>query len=261
MIPNSTITMENTGLGDALDISLEVFQASGANFTTGLRSRIDENSFTIQFGSGSVDPLSPTSTSNNSAYACLDPNPKGRVFLDIPLIPAGETAVIRCLAIEGDSKTQIIDDKVFGGPLMKQYQQAMQWLKGKLSIRYEIEGGGPRKEVWEVPETALKEAITNALCHRDYYDKGAKITIEVFKDRVEISNPGGLTSAISPSDFGTRSHSRNPLIFGLFVRIRMVEQVGSGIGRIKDQMKEAKLPQPEFKTDGMFTVVLHRTVE
>ncbi len=68
-------------------------------------------------------------------------------------------------------------------------------------------------------------------------------------------------SAISPSEFGTKSHSRNPLVFGLFVRIRMVEQVGSGIGRIKDQMKKAKLPVPEFKTEGMFTVVLHRAVE
>ncbi|MFD2034014.1 ATP-binding protein [Belliella marina] len=172
-----------------------------------------------------------------------------------------ETAVLRCIAFEKDNKTQIIDDKTFGGPLMNQYQLAIQWLKGKLNVRYEIEGSGPRKEIWEIPETALKEAIINALSHRDYYDKGAKITIELFQDRVEISNPGGLTSAISLADFGTKSHSRNPLIFGLFVRIRMVEQVGSGIGRIKDRMKEAKLPEPLFKTDGMFTVVLHRAVE
>jgi ATP-dependent DNA helicase RecG len=63
------------------------------------------------------------------------------------------------------------------------------------------------------------------------------------------------------AEFGTKSHSRNPLIFGLFVRIHMVEQLGSGIGRIKDQMKVANLPVPIFKTDGMFTAVLHRTVE
>lgn len=169
-----------------------------------------------------------------------------------------ETAVIRCIAFEGLNKTQIIDDKVYGGPLMKQYEQAMQWLKGKLDVRYEIEGSGPRKEVWEVPETALKETIINALSHRDYYDRGAKTTIELFEDRIEVSNPGGLTSAISLTDFGTKSHSRNPLIFGLFVRIRMVEQVGSGIGRIKDQMKAAKLSEPLFKTAGMFTVVLQR---
>lgn len=171
-----------------------------------------------------------------------------------------ETAVIRCIAFEGKTKTTIIDDKFYGGALIRQYEQAMQWLKGKLNVRYEIEGGGPRKEHWEIPETAFKEAIINALSHRDYYDKGARITIELFEDRVEISNPGGLTSAIAPSEFGTKSHSRNPLIFGLFVRIDMVEQVGSGVGRMKDVLKEAKLPAPEFKMDGMFTVVFHRMI-
>ena len=70
-----------------------------------------------------------------------------------------EKAVIRCISFEGTTKTQIIDDKVFGGPLMDQYKQAMQWLKGKLDVRYEIEGSGPRKEFWEIPETAFKEAI------------------------------------------------------------------------------------------------------
>ena len=70
-----------------------------------------------------------------------------------------------------------------------------------------------------------------------------------------------LTSAISPSEFGTKSHSRNPLIFGLFVRIKLVEQVGSGIGRMKDVLKKAKLPTPEFKMDGMFTVVFNRVKE
>ena len=125
-------------------------------------------------------------------------------------------------------------------------------------MRYEIDGGGPRKEHWEIPETALKEAIINALAHRDYYDKGARISIEVFPDRVEITNPGGLSNAITEAEFGTKSHSRNPLIFGLFVRINMVEQIGSGIGRIRDLITKAKLPQPQFKTEGMFTVVFSR---
>lgn len=172
-----------------------------------------------------------------------------------------DKAVVRCLAFELNNKTNIIDDKVFGGPLMYQYQQAMQWLKGKLSVRYEIHGGGPRKETWEIPETVFKEAIINALTHRDYYDKGARITIELFPDRVEIVNPGGLVSAIPPEEFGFRSHSRNPLLFGLFERMDMVEQVGSGIGRIQDDMKSAELPEPVFNTKGMFSVIFHRRVQ
>jgi len=150
-----------------------------------------------------------------------------------------DSTVIRCIAFEGSNKTQIIDDKIFGGPLIKQYDQAMQWLKGKLDVRYEIEGSGPRKEVWEIPKTALKESIINALSHRDYYDKGAKIAVELFKDRVEVRNPGGLTSAISPTEFGTKSHSRNPLIFGLFVRMYPYGRT-SGFGNKPDKGPDEK---------------------
>ena len=174
-----------------------------------------------------------------------------------------DKAIIRCIAFEGTDKRFIIDDKPFGGNLYEQYMQSMQWLKRKLNVRYDIEGqgGGPRKEIWEIPETVFKEAIINALSHRDYYDKGAVILVEVYNDRVEISNPGGLVSAISESEFGKRSHSRNPLIFGLFARMHLVEQVGSGIGRIKDFMKNAQLPEPVFQKEGIFTVSLKRPTQ
>ena len=96
------------------------------------------------------------------------------------------------------------------------------------------------------------------MAHRDYYEKGARITIELFADRVEISNPGGLVSGIPRNEFGKRSLSRNPLIFGLFERIRMVEQIGSGIVRMRDLVKDAGLTPPEFTMDGMFTVIFRR---
>lgn len=133
-------------------------------------------------------------------------------------------------------------------------------IKAKRNVRYAIEGTGsqPRKKLWEIPETVFKEAIINALAHRDYYDKGARITIEVFNDRVEVSNPGGLISGIPKNEFGKRSLSRNPLIFGLFERIRMVEQVGSGISRMRDLMIEENLTPPEFNTEGIFTATFRR---
>ncbi len=171
-----------------------------------------------------------------------------------------EKAVIRCIAFDGIDKRFIEDDKLMTGSLYNQYLQAMSWLKKKIDVRYDIEGAGsqPRKEIWEIPETVFKEAIINALAHRDYYDKGARITIEIFNDRVEISNPGGLISGIPKNEFGKRSLSRNPLIFGLFERIRMVEQIGSGISRMRELMIEANLTEPEFNTEGIFTVTLRR---
>jgi ATP-dependent DNA helicase RecG len=171
-----------------------------------------------------------------------------------------EKAVIRCIAFKGTDKRYIIDDKIMAGTLYQQFLKSMHWLHSKLDVRYDIEGEGskPRKEFWEIPETVFKEAIINSLAHRDYYDKGGRITIELFDDRVEISNPGGLVSAISKNDFGKRSLSRNPLIFGLFERMRMVEQIGSGISRMRDLMKNDGLTPPEFNIDGMFTVTFRR---
>ena len=100
--------------------------------------------------------------------------------------------------------------------------------------------------------------MLNALSHRDYYDRGSKIMVELFNDKVEITNPGGLVSAIKPDEFGTKSHSRNPLIFGLFNRVDMVEQVGCGIGRITRELEKLGHAKPVYKTEGLFTVVFSR---
>ena len=166
-------------------------------------------------------------------------------------------AITRCVLFKGTTKVYIIDDKSFGGPLYHQYLQAMAWLESKLQIAYKIEGPGPREEIWEIPLTVFKEAIINALSHRDYYEQGATITIEMFDDRVEVSNPGGLLPIVA-KDFGHKSMTRNPLIFGLFTRMHLVEKVASGIPRMQAAMKEAKLPEPEFHTEGMFTVAFKR---
>lgn len=105
----------------------------------------------------------------------------------------------------------------------------------------------------------IKENFTEALSHRDYYEQGASIMIEMFDDRVEISNPEGLLPVVA-KDFGHKSMTRNPLIFGLFTRMHLVERVASGIPRMQEAMREANLPEPEFHTEGMFTVVFKRQI-
>ena len=110
-------------------------------------------------------------------------------------------AITRCVLFKGTNKVYIIDDKTFGGSLYQQYLQAIAWLESKLQVAYKIEGTGPREEIWEIPLTVFKEAIINALSHRDYYEQGASIMIEMFDDRVEISNPGGLLPVDMLTDF------------------------------------------------------------
>lgn len=166
-------------------------------------------------------------------------------------------SVIRCVLFKGNEKIYILDDKTFGGPLPQQYKKAIEWLKGKLQVAYEITGEGPRKEIWEVPLSVFKESIINALSHRDYYEQGATITIEMFDDKIEISNPGELLPIVA-QNFGHKSISRNPLIFGLFNRMHLVEHIGSGIPRMRKDMLDAGLPEPDFDTSGMFTVTFRR---
>ena len=81
--------------------------------------------------------------------------------------------------------------------------------------------------------------------------------IEMYDDRVEITNPGDLLPVVA-KNFGRKSLSRNPLIFGLFTRMHLVEHVGSGIPRMKKDMLDAGLPEPIFETEGMFTVIFKR---
>jgi len=166
-------------------------------------------------------------------------------------------AVIRCVLFKGTDKVCILDDKTFGGPLLQQYDRAVEWLKGKLQVAYGMEGTGPRKETWEIPLSVFRESIINALAHRDYYEQGASIMIEMYDDRVEITNPGDLLPAVAKSS-GRKSLSRNPLLFGLFARMRLVEHIGSGIPRMKKDMLEAGLPEPVFETEGMFAVIFKR---
>ncbi len=167
-------------------------------------------------------------------------------------------AVIRCVLFKGTDKVYILDDKTFGGPLLQQYNNAIEWLKSKLQVSYEIEGTGPRKETWEIPLNVFKESIINALSHRDYYEQGASIMIELYDDRVEITNPGDLLPVVA-KNFGRKSMSRNPFIFSLFTRMHLVEHIGSGIPRMKKDMLDAGLPEPIFETEGMFTVIFKRS--
>lgn len=168
-------------------------------------------------------------------------------------------AVVRCVRFKGLNKVYIIDDKTFGGTLLTQYNEAINWIKNRLQISYSIKDAGPRQEIWEIPLSAFREALLNAMLHRDYYEQGACVTVEMYDDRIEIANPGGLLPLVA-KNFGKRSLTRNPFLFNMFTRMHLVEHIGSGIPRMVKDMVDAGLPKPEFETEGMFVVTLFRPV-
>jgi ATP-dependent DNA helicase RecG len=100
-------------------------------------------------------------------------------------------AGIVCALYKGSDKAIILDAKELNGDIVSNVDDAIVFLKKHLRISYKIEGLR-HLNILELPEDALREAVVNAACHRDYFEKGARVMVEVFDDRVDIVSPGGL---------------------------------------------------------------------
>jgi ATP-dependent DNA helicase RecG len=118
-----------------------------------------------------------------------------------------------------------------------------------------------REDIYEIPIEVLREALVNALMHRDYSIAGTQISVEVYDNRVEIVNPGGLPKGLSIRDLGTVSIRRNELIPDLFFRLHKVERIGMGIQKMKVAMVAAGLREPVFVADAFFRATFQRSPE
>lgn len=167
-------------------------------------------------------------------------------------------ATITCVLYRGTTKYKILDRKEHTGDIVTNFKETMVYLESKLNTEFIIKGG-PREEKLELPEDALREAVLNAIAHRDYFVSGANILVEIYSDRVEITNPGGLVKGLKLQDLGKRSMSRNNLLFGLLQRMGLVEKVGSGIVRMRNEMHAYGLDEPRFEIDNdWFTIIFDR---
>lgn len=189
----------------------------------------------------------PTPLINNTGVLFFMQNPA-------QIIPQ---SAVTCVVYKGNSKVDILDKKTFEHDLITNIDETLNFLKRHLNVSYEIKEK-QRTEKLEIPEIVLREAVVNAVAHRDYFEKGANVMIEIFDSRVEISNPGGLPKGLKPGDFGTRTLARNPLIAALLNRARYIEKLGTGIQRMRQEMAAAALPEPHFDFDGFFTIQLFR---
>ncbi|MFC1590269.1 ATP-binding protein [Candidatus Omnitrophota bacterium] len=160
-------------------------------------------------------------------------------------------------AFKGTNKTHIFDRKDVRDDLLTQFNEAVGFLKKHLNIRSEIRGVN-RHDIYEIPLDALREAVVNAIVHRDYSIKGTSIYVMVYDDRVEIENPGRLLSGVTVKSLDKASVRRNPIIADLFHRMGKVERLGSGIKRMRDLMREAGLKEPVFEVDPFFRVIFYR---
>lgn len=165
----------------------------------------------------------------------------------------------------------IVDDKLLRGNLFQQLEQAMQLFRQYLQVRYAIPsavGEGTmvdavrRHEQWDYPLEALREAVVNALVHRDYFETGMDTQIRVYEDRVVISNPGGLPEGMTTEELrheGHRSIPRNPLLAQVFYYAELAEKWGTGTTRMIRRCLDEGLPEPTFEANGStFQVTLSK---
>ncbi len=165
-------------------------------------------------------------------------------------------AQMTLIAFKGVDRLHIYDRWDVQDDLLTQFNAAVLFLMKHLNLRSEIKGIN-RKDIYEIPFEALREAIANAIIHRDYSVRGTSLMVEVYDDRVEIINPG-VFPWHQKKDFGKISIRRNERIADLFFRMDKVERAGTGIRRMKEEMTAAGLPPPKIRQTGFYTIVFKR---
>ena len=122
--------------------------------------------------------------------------------------------------------------------------------------------GNVRQEQTEYPPFAVREALVNAICHRDYRLRGRPIEVRMFDDRLEVISPGGLPGYITVDNMVEEHFSRNPRIVAGLFQWGYIEELGLGIDRMMKDMLRAGHRAPVFRaTPYSFTVTLHNVRE
>jgi|Deesub1362B_J571_1020462.scaffolds.fasta_scaffold00997_4 ATP-dependent DNA helicase RecG len=168
-------------------------------------------------------------------------------------------ATVHCGRFRGE--TTIIDDRMIGGTVIEQVDEAMDFIRKHISVSFVMTGEPQREEVWEYPLEALREAVINAVCHRDYTIP-ASVEIRIYDDRLVVWSPGGLPYGITIEDL-YKPHSsvlRNKGIAGVFYDMGLIEQWGSGIDKMRKACLSASLPEPEFEERRGFWVIFRKDI-
>ncbi len=132
------------------------------------------------------------------------------------------------------------------GPLARQVERAWEILHEEIQLQSSIEGL-ERRETLLYPASAVREAVVNAIAHRDYAITGQRIEVRLFDDRMEIMSPGGLPGHITIDNIRDEHYSRNPrLVRGLYYW-RYIEELGQGVDIIYAAMRADHHPEPVFQ--------------
>jgi predicted HTH transcriptional regulator len=163
------------------------------------------------------------------------------------------TSEVKCLHFHGtEVRKPIPSYQVFKGTVFELADQAVDFVMSKIARRVGTRARGPAAPVeYELPREAVAEAVVNAVAHRDY-TSNASVQVMLFQDRLEVWNPGELPPPLTPERL-RRPHPsipRNPLIADPLFLAGYIEKAGTGTLDMIARLREAGLPEPEFRQDG-----------
>lgn len=152
--------------------------------------------------------------------------------------------IIRCAVYEGTGKSKFKTRKEFFGSILKQLDDMFSFLSLNNNLRSTFDGLR-RIDYADYPEEALREALLNAVVHRDY-DYSGSIIINIYDDRMEFISLGGLVKGLTLEDIkGGVSQPRNTVIANVFYRLELIESYGTGIQRMLESYAGSGF-EPEF---------------
>jgi ATP-dependent DNA helicase RecG len=157
---------------------------------------------------------------------------------------------LRMARFRGTTKNEFLDQRQIFGHAFLLLREAELFLRRHLPVRGRFEPGlMERQDEPLFPPLALREALVNALCHRDYSIYGGAVSVAVYDDRVEITSAGLLPFGLTVADLKRKHESkpRNPFLANLFYLRGLIERWGRGTQRIVELCVQAGHPEPEFE--------------
>ncbi len=163
----------------------------------------------------------------------------------------------------GDSGERFLDNQRIEGSISEMLDEAIRFVKKNMKNKTIIDPStGVREDRTDYPITAVREAIINALVHRDYsiHTEGMPIQIIMYEDRMEIKNPGGIYGRIKVDQLGKmQPDTRNPVLASALETLRITENRYSGIPTIRKEMEKYNLKEPKFADErGSFIVTFYK---
>ena len=171
--------------------------------------------------------------------------------------------LLRMARFKGTDKMEFIDNKRATGNFFDLLDAGIEFCFKHLNLSGKIVGLR-REEHLDIPVEALREALTNSLCHRRYDDPRTSVSLAIYDDRVEIVNPGYFTNGLTPQNIKNahESYPYNMLIAQVLYLSTYLESWGTGVRRMVGLCQEQGLPEPEYQSDGnVVKIVFWKTTQ